>query len=375
MDKILDPEEFEPSKKTMPKQYREFRDAEGIPVHKGLHVTNLLDLETDHWERTGQRGALVNLYGMEGFSDLQILDIESEGETDPQRHLHQHIVFVMDGNGFTRIQLDDGDEVTFEWQKNSLFVVPRNAEYTHINGSDDRTRLICETDLPQILQLFEDERFVFDCEYNFLDADEVNYSDGDIGSMFEELPLYGGSGTLAWQANFVPDVTQFDEIDKDEWENLGASKVIRVPFPLSNSERYVHIAEMPVGTYKNAHRHQPGANVFVSAGEGYTLLWKDGGEKYKIDWEPNSVFTPPAHWYHAHFNTGNEPAKHWATHTHAFGTMTANGILDSHIADNIIPYDREDDVIEELYRRELDEKGVEYSLDKSEDYYANLDFD
>lgn len=50
----------------VPAAYRRFQDREGIPVHRGLAVDHWSRLETGQWDRTGQRGAFVNLYGKRG---------------------------------------------------------------------------------------------------------------------------------------------------------------------------------------------------------------------------------------------------------------------------------------------------------------------
>jgi len=47
-----------------------------------------------------------------------------------------------------------------------------------------------------------------------------------------------------------------------------------------------HIWEGPPGTFSSVHRHGPSAHVLWLKGEGYSILWPDGGEdsKLKEEW-------------------------------------------------------------------------------------------
>jgi len=52
----------------------------------------------------------------------------------------------------------------------------------------------------------------------------------------------------------------------------------------------------------------------VLAGEGYSIMWKEGQEKVVIPWHEGSVFVPPDRWFHQHFNVGDTPVRYLAFH-------------------------------------------------------------
>lgn len=356
----------------MPELYQEFRDGENIPVHKGLCIEDVTELETDHWERTGQNGAFINLYGMQGVDDIQVHELVPGGELKPQRHFFEEIVYVVEGNGLTVVGEGDNQQ-TFEWSENATFVIPKNTPYYHINASDeDRALLLAQTTLPELLNLIQDVEFIYNCDYDFWGREggqEFYSADGNMGSMYEGK--YGEEGApVSWNANFIPDITKFDKLKT--WNRLGATRIVFIPFP--SSSMFVHLSEWSTGMYKNAHRHGPGANVFIRSGEGYTLLWRPEWDyKVKVDWSVHSLVTPPAGWYHQHFNTGDEPAGQYAIHAPRTGSLHDHAIFDAHEPVNIIDYVDEDPGIRELYKQELEKRGLEFRM--PEEGYTDPDYD
>src|SRR5262249_8256886 len=70
-----------------------------------------------------------------------------------------------------------------------------------------------------------------------------------------------------------------------------------------------HISQFPVGTYKKAHAHGPSAHVIILSGEGYSLMWRQGEEPKRFDWQGGPLIGPPNKWFPQPFNTRPTPAR------------------------------------------------------------------
>lgn len=365
MAEVISVEEFESDFETdtVPEEYEKYRSNANIPVHTGLAIEDVNELETRPWDRNGQKGAFINLYGMEGVVDLQLQEIPVEEETILQHHLFEEIVYVTQGTGATIIGSGESEQM-FEWERGALFVIPQNTPYRHVNLSDSPVRVVSQTFLPQLMTLITDKSLIFDPDRNaWEDREEEFYSTS--GSIHE-----GDSFPVVWEANFIPDISRFEKLET--WNLRGAGGQ-SVRFPLSETSMWAHISEFPVGTYKKAHRHRPGANVGVLSGEGYSLMWREGWDEIvRIPWQTDSIFTPPGRWYHQHFNTGETPARYFAIHGPNLGTLKKNGTFDPHIPENYIEYVDEDPAIRERYKEELANVGLEPKM--PEECYTDPDF-
>lgn len=340
--------------------YREFRDGEGVPVHTGMAVDDVRTVAVESWERTGGRGAFLNLEGMEMVCDGQVHEIPPGEALRPQRHLHEMLVFVVGGAGHTVVGEGD-DRHAFEWDAGALFYVPHNTPYRFVNASgDEPARLLAATTLPLYYTLFRTDEVIWglDC----YDQWSV-VRDEDFYSSVAELRSANDTRTY-WNANFVPDVVDFDELVS--WSMRGESNR-SVFFPFNDTAMDSHISEFDAGVYKKAHRHISGANLLILSGEGYTLLWREGDdERTRVDWEPYTLLTPPTMAFHQHFNTSAEPARYVVLH----GPQQRLGLelYRSSVGSDPLPvhqieYHEEDPSIRETFQRELDERGVENRMD------------
>ncbi len=341
--------------------YREFLASEGIPVVEGFAV-DCLTLPLEPWPRLGGRGAYVHLAGRGELLSCYVAEISPGGQLEPERHLFDKVIHVLQGRGATVVELPGGNQHTFEWGPGSLFAIPLNASHRHYNLSgSEPVRFAAVTDLPIILNLFHNTAFIFDNPFVFADRfGGERYFRGE-GELRRVKP-----GRHQWETNFVADLTRFK---LQEWKERGAGGT-SIQFVLAESSMHAHISEFGVGTYKKAHCHEAGYHIFCVSGHGYSLLWREGEkptEAVRVDWRPGTLYAPPDDLFHQHFNTASEPSRYLAL---GFGGVRYP-VLESKrkIYEQMdksqseggiqIEYEDEDPEIRVLYERELAKVGLE----------------
>ena len=288
--------------------YAEFVASEGIPIVEAFAV-DCRTVDVAPWPRMGGKGAYVHLAGRGDFVSAYIMEIPPGGQLERQRHLHEEVVCVLAGRGSTVIHLPDGSTHSFEWGPHSLFALPLNATHQHFNGSGaEPARLFAVTDLPIMMNIFHNPHFLFNTPYDFADRlGEARYYRGE-GEFREVKP-----GRHQWETCFVPDLTAFQLPD---WHARGG-ETKTIQFTLAESIMHAHVSQFAPGVYKKAHWHGAGAHVLCLTGHGYSLVWPkdepvDPERWIRTDWAPGSVFCPPEHYFHQHFNTAPGPARYLA---------------------------------------------------------------
>src|SRR5687768_12269155 len=139
---------------------------EGVPVYEDFGF-DLLSLELKPWARMEALGAYAHANGRGDFVNMYVCEMPPGGQTAPQRHLFEEVVYVLAGRGSTTVELD-GEERSFEWGTGSLFALPLNASYRHFNGSGrEPARVVSTTTLPLVLNVFRDQDFIWSNEYAF----------------------------------------------------------------------------------------------------------------------------------------------------------------------------------------------------------------
>ncbi len=334
--------------------YDKWQEAQVIPVVRGYSVADLRKLSLAPWESKGGLGTFINLEGAQRLYDAYICEIRPGRSLKPQRHLFEELVYVLEGSGATTIWNQGGDEQTFEWQEGSLFSPPLNVWHQHFNGQGNRpAKYLAVTSAPLMINLFHNLDFIFKNSFVFSDrynAEEGYFSGNGIANAKNRI----------WESNFIPDVRKLDVAYSLTERGLGTN----VRLELSDNSMAGHISQFPVGTYKKAHRHKGGAHVIILSGTGYTLMWKEGIPRMKIDWHEGSMFVPPEQWFHQHFNTGVEPARYMALHWDSRKNIVfqKSSYKSVKLGGDQIQYDEENPEIRALYESELAKKGIPLNM-------------
>ena len=339
--------------------YLDWVAGEGVPVVEDFGI-DLMKVETAPWPRFATDGAIAHLKGRGDFVSVFVIDLAPGAKSAPQRHLFEEVIYVLSGHGSTRIETADGRGHHFEWGPKSLFALPLNTTYQHFNGSGrERARLASTNNAPIVINLFHNDDFVFDNDFQFKDREgKEGYFSGE-GDFIPKRP-----GRHMWETNFVPDLAKFE---LKTWEQRGAGSS-NMKFILADGTMHAHSSEMPVGTYKKGHRHGADFHVYTVTGHGYSLLWYEGDEDFtRVDWRHGVVFAPPDMMFHQHYNTAPEPARYLAV---ALGSLrypfTAEKMglfkgVDQNVRDGgrQIEYADQDPRIHGIYLEELRKNGVE----------------
>jgi oxalate decarboxylase/phosphoglucose isomerase-like protein (cupin superfamily) len=363
--------------------YERWMKREGVPVVEGFAVTDVRGLQLKPWKRLGCDGAYLQFRGLEGITGVYVGRLAPGLSTEPERHLYEKIIYILQGEGVAEIQQRDCVPQTLQWQTGSLFSPPMNALHRLINYSNAPALFLAVTTAPMALDHYHNEQFIFNSDFSFNDR-----YDGEPGYFepSDERYLASHNRQWIWETNFIPDVRQA-RIDAQKQKGTGVNLT---QFEISNNTLIGQLAESPVGRYHKAHFHCGGAVLVVLRSQGYSLMWPNhlgtrpyedgrGDQVVRVDWQPGSVFSAPTNWFHQHFNTGSGPALQLALRcsSQKFPIGIRAGALRAGIGTSVkeggtlIEYEDEDPAIRPNYEAELAKKGIE--PDMNYDVAANND--
>ncbi len=343
--------------------YARWVAGEGLQILDAMYVPNLHAVELRPWPRRGGRGVYLNHDASRTSNDCYVCEIPPGKKLAPQRQLFEEMIYVLDGRGSTRVWNDAGRTVSFEWSAGAIFAIPLNTIHQHFNGSGkDAARFVSVTNGPAIINAFGDTEFVFNTSHDFENrfAGESDY-----------FANTGEQKGLLLDTNFVADAINLPLIPARERGAGGG----HIRFSMAKGSMNSHISQFPVGTYKKAHAHGPGAHVIVLSGEGYSLMWPEGEEPRRFDWKEGSMIVPPNMWFHQHFNTGTTPARYLAFKAEGVSIRNAQGVPKAWVSRRIgghqIDYVDESPLVRQTFAAALSRVGLQPRM--SEAYQAELD--
>jgi len=335
---------------------------EGLDIISAHYVPNLHTVELKPWERRGGAGVFINHEASRTSNDCYVCEIPRGGKLVPQRQLFEEMILVLDGQGSTTVWNDAGDRVSFEWGKGSIFAIPLNAWHQHFNGSGrEPARFVSSTNMPPVINLYDEPDFVFNTPHDFR-------------SRFAGEPDYFASKEerdgLMLKTNFVANAADLPLVTAKERGAGGG----HIRFAMAKGSMNSHISQFPTATYKKGHRHGPGAHVIMLSGQGFSLMWPEGEEPRRYDWQPGTLIVPPNMWFHQHFNTGAEPARYLAFKHEVVSIRNAQGVPKAWISQRIggdqIDYADESPIVRETFAKALAESGLEPAMEEA--YAAEL---
>jgi oxalate decarboxylase/phosphoglucose isomerase-like protein (cupin superfamily) len=335
---------------------------EGLDIISAHYVPDLHTVELKPWARRGGSGVFINHDASRTSNDCYVCEIPAGRKLAPQRQLFEEMILILAGRGSTTVWNGAGARVTFEWQQGALFAIPLNAWHQHFNGSGrDPVRYVAVTNCPPVMNLYEDVAFIFDCPYDFKNrfAGEPDY-----------FANKGEQKGLLLETNFVADAVNLPLIAAKERGAGGG----HIRFNMAKGSMNSHISQFPVGTYKKGHRHGPGAHVIILSGEGYSLMWPEGEEPKRYDWQVGTMIVPPNMWFHQHFNTGTTLARYLAFKHEGVAIRNAQGVpkawISMRIGGDQIDYADEKPLVRTMFADALAANGLRSNMDAA--YEAEL---
>lgn len=359
--------------------YGQWLRDEGVSTFAGWTVPDVWQLETAYWPRLGGRARFITIYPqMEGQRGMYVVDIEPGGKLEPIRHLYEQMILILEGHGATEVwQEGDSQKHVFEWGRGSIFSPPLNAWYRMYNLANEPAKFVAYNRAPMVFNEYRNVDFIFNCPFAF--RDRFSGTDGDYFSVAPRPKLSGrADDRTLWETNFVPDAfgTELDPADY----KVAAGHI--TPFIMAKNSMTAHISQWPVGRYHKAHFHGAGAMLLGLRSQGFILLWPSragnqpasngrADEVIEVPWGRGSIYSPPTEWFHQHFNTGNEPARHLAIRGGNQFSLSMVGAGDEHTSVNavstseggtLLEYEDEDPDVRRRYREALKANGVENQM-------------
>lgn len=358
--------------------YDRFMEREGLPIHRAVvGVDDVTALPRGDWPRTGGKGTFIHLQGtFEAQRGIYIGEIPGGGALNPEKHLFEEEIFVLQGRGATVAWQGDGPKLTFEWGLGSVFAFPRNVSHQLFNGGQDPVIFMGVTSAPALVNAMDEDSLDFIYNADVVCSDI--YADGDRYFTEDDNRTTEGwykQGIL--HTNFIADARRL-ALDALEQKVAGG---LLTGYRMGREFPHGHVSQWPAGRYHKAHFHGPGAILLGLDGEGYVLAWPSalgarpyqdghGDQVYKVRWGRNSIYSPPNAYFHQHLNTGHDSAKHIAVYgprmplgVHDLENEEGwKGFLSFRDGGTLIEYEDEDPQVRSEFAAELAEKGIPFQM-------------
>jgi hypothetical protein len=362
--------------------YDLWMDSQDIPIYRAIGISKVQDLPLQKWDLMGGNASFIQLFGTEGMWGCHIIEVPGAGALNPVRHIYEQQYFVVDGRGSTEVWEEGREDKVhvFEWQKGSLWSVPMNAKYRVVNASSSPALLLGGNTAPNVMNIYDNPDFIFNCPYNFrnrFDPDATDYYKPSDEILSDPI-----RGLAMTQTNIVPDIVDC-ELPLDNRRSPGYR---RIEPHMTDNSFYLWIGQHETGRYSKGHAHGSAAVLICIKGKGYTYTWparhgetpwKDGKADVvqRQDYEPVGLVSAApmsGDWYHQHFGISAGPLRltAWFGPHHPGRTVKRPGedaidygAIDVRDGGSAIGYDVEDPYLRKEYEAYLAEVGAKSQME------------
>ena len=366
-----------------PMPYDKWMMEQEIPIFRDIGISKVQNLPLKPWKRMGGRGSFIQLYGTESMWGMYLVEVPAAGALNAEKHTYEEMFLVIEGRGTTEVWVDgqEGRKHVFEWQKGSMFSIPLNTNHRIVNATSSPALMLAGTTAPNVINLFDNLDFIFDCPFQFRDR----FSGGaDFFKPKDDVEPDPVRGLAMRKTNLIVDVMNTD-LPLDNRRSPGFR---RIEPSMTGNKFYLWIGEHQTGRYSKAHGHGSGPVLICLKGKGYTHTWpaqygirpweKGHADKVRrVDYEPVGIVTAApmsSDWYHQHFATSAEPLRLTAWYGPrkpglnmdggAPGQKSVDfGAIDIRDGGTAIPYDEEDPQVRRDYETALAASGVKSRMD------------
>src|SRR5207244_4738998 len=115
---------------------QQYMEDEGLQIHhEVVGIEDVTTVPRKPWARTGGNGAFIELEGTyQSERGIYVLEIPGRGALEPEKHLYEEEIFILEGRGVTEVWHEGREKVSFEWGESSILALTRNYCHKRYHG-------------------------------------------------------------------------------------------------------------------------------------------------------------------------------------------------------------------------------------------------
>ena len=148
--------------------YDDFMEEQGVPIFRGIGVRRVQDMPLNRGRAWAAAAPSSSSTAPKGGGAATWSRCRRAGALNPEKHMYEEIMVVVEGRGTTEIWTDGQSKPhTFEWQRGSMFSIPLNTNHRIVNAASSPALILVATTAPNVMNIFRDRDWIFNCPVAF----------------------------------------------------------------------------------------------------------------------------------------------------------------------------------------------------------------